>query len=322
MLKNFLLSLFIVLLSHSNILAQVFIQNTMFVHNRFVYNPAAAGTQNGTNATILGRLQWLGVDGGPQTFTASINTPLEQMQSGVGAYLIGDQLGPLSTLGFNVAYSYHFQLRPGDENSPILSIGAFGGILQKSIDNDFRYDQTDGIDPVVPLNANNTVVPNLGAGLYLVWPNDKLFVGISGQDLLEPSLEGLLRTSSLGEDSRVRRSFYAMGGYRIDIREDLNLQPTFLGRTDLASYQLDVGINATWRSLVTLGVSHRLFSSDSFSGIVGFKATDNLFLGYAYDYTLSDLNANGDLSSHEIILSYTFRTAEKIKGPLDNVLKN
>ncbi len=320
MLRRFLLICFITSSLAEVAVAQVFIQNTMYVHNRFIYNPAAAGTQNGTNATFMGRLQWLGIDGGPQTFTASINTPLERMQSGVGAYLIGDKLGPLSTLGVNVAYAYHFQLQPGNSESPILSIGAFGGVLQKSIDNDFRYDQTEGIDPVVPLTSNSTVVPNLGAGIYLVWPNDKLFFGLSGQDLLEPSLEGLLQTGSIGDDSKVSRSFYAMGGYRFDFRDDISIQPTFLGRTDLASYQLDLGVNATWRSLVTLGVAHRLFSTDSFSGILGFKATDNLFLGYAYDYTVSDLNANGDLSSHEIILSYTFRSTSKSKEPIDNVI--
>lgn len=304
--------------------SQVFIQNTLYPYNRFVYNPAAAGTADGTQLALMGRLQWLGIDGGPRLVTASINTPLETLQSGVGVHFVLDELGPLSTTGANASYAYHFQLRPGDVSSPRISIGAAAGVLQKRIDGTrFLYDQSGGIDPVVPTSNNSVIVPNLSAGIYLTLPDDKLFVGLSGQDLLEPSLEELLGTSSIGDDSKVSRSFYLMGGYRFDLPgRDITIQPTFMGRAEggLSSFQFDLSTYVHIRSLITFGVSHR-FYNDSFSGMAGFRITENTFLGYAFDYTVSDLNANGDLSSHEIFLSYTFRTAKRTKGPLDNVIK-
>lgn len=322
MLKKILL--FVVMLWALPGVAQIFVQNTMYPSTRFIYNPAVAGAREGTEATLLGRLQWVGIDGAPRLFTASIQSSLTKLQSGVGAYIIGDELGPLTTLGVNVAYSYHMDLRPGDISSPRISIGVFGGLLQKTLNGDFRYDQSDGIDPVVPQGSLSTVVPNLGAGVYFSLPdvegNERLFLGLSGQDLLEPTIEDLTFTQGVGDDSRVRRSFYMMGGYTFDINEDISLQPTFLARTDGTSYQFDLSAYVSLKKIVVLGVSHR-FYNDSFSGIAGFNVTPDLFVGYAYDYTLSRLNANGDLASHELVLTYRFKTATKNPDRIDNTIK-
>ena len=64
--------------------AQVYFQNTMYAFNRFVYNPAAAGMsqigmENGVNLTLLGRQQWLGIEGAPRLSTLICKFPGNQI---------------------------------------------------------------------------------------------------------------------------------------------------------------------------------------------------------------------------------------------------
>lgn len=298
--------------------AQVFIQNTLYAFNRTVYNPAAVGMGGKTNVTLLGRLQWLGIDGAPTLFTAAGDTKIDGV-GGVGAYLIADKLGPLTTTGLNAAYSYHLPLVP---DKLLLGIGASGGILQKSINGDFRYDDSNGIDPLVPLGqfSNAVIVPNLSAGLYLSGRDEdgreQFYLGVSGQDLLEPSIDAITQSPGVGPDSRVSRTFYLTGGYRFNLSDDIELEPSFLVRTDGASSQFDLSAFLTLKSLVLFGLSHR-FYNDSFAGSLGVRISDNSLIAYSYDYTLNGLNQNGDISSHEIILSYTFPQIGKKKKVID-----
>ncbi|RMG28883.1 MAG: type IX secretion system membrane protein PorP/SprF [Bacteroidetes bacterium] len=319
MMKQVLITVLWVTLFGISSNAQVFVQNTLYPFSRLVYNPATAGMSGGTQLTLLGRLQWLGIDGAPTLFTTSLDTRLESIQSGVGGYIIGDKLGPLSTTGINGSYSYHL---PIVEDKLVLGIGASAGILQKAINGEFRYDPGNGEDPVVPLGqySNSVIVPNLAAGLYLRGLDEEgkeqFYVGISGTDLLEPSIDDLTLNPGVGQDSRVSRTFYLTAGYRFVLSEHIELEPSLLARTDGASSQFDLSAFLTLKSLVLVGLSHR-FGNDSFSGSLGVKINDNAFVAYAYDYTISGLNQNGDISSHELVLSYTFPKAGKRARRID-----
>ncbi|MEM6802758.1 MAG: type IX secretion system membrane protein PorP/SprF [Bacteroidota bacterium] len=293
---------------------QTFVQNTMHPFSRFLYNPAAAGTKMpGTNyrstLTLLGRQQWLGLDGAPRTISAMYSTPLDGISSAVGANIIRDEQGPLATTGLNVAYAY--QLKFGDDtDAPRLSFGINGGILQKSLNGEFIYDDRGGIDPTVPLGSYSasTVVPSLGAGIYFSSFNDKFFVGLSGQDLLEPEIEELLLTSGIGADSKVARSFYLMGGYRFDINPDASLQPVVMVKTDgVEEPQYDVSLYWRYKPMV-FGISNRFNtkSYESVSGILGFNVLDRAFVGYSFDFTVNALSRGNDVNSHEIIVSWAF----------------
>lgn len=291
-------------------------QNTMHMYNRFVYNPASAGMQNGTSITMLGRTQWVGIEGAPSLFNTSFNTPAVKLGGGVGGYVIGDRLGPLSTTGINLSYSYHFKFGDGGSR---LGIGVQGGLLQKSLNGNFIYNTNNGLEPLVPLGNYNAsvMVPNLGAGVYFNSAEDKFYVGVGAQDLLEPSIEGLLATGGVGEDSNVPRTVNFMTGYRIEFNERMSLQPSIFARTDFASYQFDLSALMRIQPLV-FGASYRW--GDSFSGIVGFDISDRLFLAYAYDYTISPLNINNDVNSHEIIINYTIPIGDGIDRGKNDVL--
>ena len=63
---------------------------------------------------------------------------------------------------------------------------------------------------------------------------------------------------------------------------------------------------------LTLGAAWRW--DDSISALVGFQVSDELFIGYAYDYTTTDLNKYNN-GSHEIMLRWELRKVVKLLSP-------
>ena len=80
-----------------------------------------------------------------------------------------------------------------------------------------------------------------------------------------------------------------------------------------APMSADISANFLIQEKFTLGASHRL--GDSVSALAGFQVTSSIFLGYAFDYTVTDLNKYND-GSHEFILRYQFqKKSQQIKSP-------
>lgn len=324
-MRNLALTLLLVAGVFSISVGQVFVQNTMYNYNRFVYNPAAAGLgqlgmEEGMNLTLLGRAQWLGIEGSPNMSTVAFHSPLQSASSGLGAYIIADQIGPLTTTGVNAAYAYHLDLGKGKT----LSIGVNGGFLQKSVSATWIYPEGD--DPLVPRGGYQagTIVPSLGAGVQFGGmargTKDSYFIGLSGQDLLEPSLEDLLVTQ-VGEESNVPRSFFLTAGYSYQLSSKSSLEPQVFVRTD-GTFPPQVDASLYWRyKPVVFGGSYRFFS-DSFSAILGVNVLDRTFIAYSYDYTLNSLNSLRDISSHELIISFTFPTNGSRGGIRKDILGN
>ena len=87
-----------------------------------------------------------------------------------------------------------------------------------------------------------------------------------------------------------------------EVTNDIKLKPSFLVKSSFrAPVSFDVNVNALYLEKFELGVSYRF--DDSFSGLVGFQATPDFRIGYAYDAVTSEINTVAS-SSHEIILTY------------------
>jgi type IX secretion system PorP/SprF family membrane protein len=297
---------------------QVFPHNTMFNYNRFTYNPAVAGSTEGTTITLLSRQQWLGMPGGPQWYNISAHTPVKALGGGLGANVMADRIGPYAIVTANAAYAVN--LKFGADEQFRLNFGVNGGIKQANINADFIYDKTV-LDPLLPdgkLVTSSNLMPNLGAGIHFAVRDmyaegnpERFFLGISGQDLTEPVMKGIFGSS---EATRINRTFFAYTGYRIDLSEKASVTPMAFLRTDLTPglnnlpFQLDLGATFNLQPVV-LAMSYRW--QDAITATVGADITSNLFLGYAYDYTLSTLNVGGYVQSHELVLNYTIPTRAK-----------
>ncbi|MFN0203201.1 MAG: PorP/SprF family type IX secretion system membrane protein [Bacteroidia bacterium] len=333
MMKKILLLTTLSCLLPAAVWSQTFVQTTIFSMNRFLYNPAAAGYTGATpNITGAVRLQWLGIDGAPALTTLAAHTNSERLRGAWGGYAIYDKLGPLATTGLNLAYAYKIKFKPDDDFSPSLKVGVQLGMLQKGVNAVWKYNPIGGIDPLVgsPGNySNSLIVPNLGAGLYFSLPgDDKLggitevaYVSFSALDLLEPSLAKLTIDPSKSQ-ARVPRSFYLMGGYKFMLDERKSIQPNVMFKTDGTSAQFDVNGMMNIKPM-TFGLGYRGtgFSNrrwDSMYATLGAEILDRLYIGYAYDLTMSKLSNGGMVNTHELIFSYTFPDVKSVFSPTKN----
>ena len=74
-MKKLILILFALVIAQE-ISAQQDPQYTQYMYNMNVINPAYAGISEGLSIGALYRSQWVGLDGGPETFTFNIHSPV------------------------------------------------------------------------------------------------------------------------------------------------------------------------------------------------------------------------------------------------------
>jgi type IX secretion system PorP/SprF family membrane protein len=322
-MRSLLLGFLLVIVLSPAAFSQQDPQYTMFMFNRFVQNPAYAGALQATNITGLGRAQWVGIPQAPSTSTASINGYSKVLHGGLGAYLIGDRLGPLSTMGAKGAYAFHMNFGGGKAK---LNIGVAGGIYQKVLNGDWIYNQSGGVDPVLPTSKQSIMVPDLDAGMYFhvplknttstAFPQDRFYIGGSVTHILEPSMENLMLIPN-SIKTVLPRGIQGSAGYVFTLGPSTYLEPNVNFRMAGPTNQFDINLNL-YVSPMVFGISHRGLvgnTADSFSGIIGFNASTYMFIGYSYDYTTSKLGTH-TTGSHEVIISYTFPSKYKNMPPM------
>lgn len=281
--------------------------------NRSLYNPAFAGGAPGVEITFAGRTQWVGIDGAPQTFALVGTAPSRLLHGGIGAYLVGDQVGPFNTTEFKVMYSYQGRLNPTNRESAYIHVGINGGLIYKTLDGTNWRPPQNPNDPVLINEVVNQSAPDIGAGLALIGPDQRYYISVAANHLLEPALTNFTRDVGQ-EQSRIRRAFVASAGFKWFPDNNVVVQPSILYRRTGPNSQFELNTTLEVSPLV-LGVAFR--QGDAFGGILGMQINEKLFVAYSYDYTVSDLAA--DVSgSHEILLTYRLPASLKLfPGNLD-----
>ena len=301
-------------------------QLSMFMFNKQYLNPAHSGSLRTTNFTLAGRMQWVGIEGAPNTALFSINGRADRLGGGVGGYAMADRIGPIGTLGAGGQYAFRLVTsRKNNVPTSILQLGISAGFWQKSINPDWRYNTAIGIDPTLLNGAQVNIVPDLGSGAYFYIPmlkdqgKHKFYAGASISHLLEPRLRNFTTTGEV----ILNRQFTLTSGYNFKLSQNapVYLEPSVFIKTDWRSFQYDFNANVHVSPLV-FGLSYRgrivpsnsesastdktgIRNRDAFVGIVGFHTNSRLFIAYSYDYTLSELSAFTS-GTHEVIVSYTF----------------
>jgi len=277
-------------------------QYTQYMYNTMSVNPGYAGQRDVLSATALYRTQWVGIDGAPKTLTFGIHSPLENNRLGLGLNIVSDQLGPATETSLDANFSYTIPVDPFGETE--LSFGIKGGF--HLLDTDW----SKGIyrNPDVAFNENvNLFSPTLGVGLYL--HSDSWYVGLAIPNFITTNHYDDFQESLATE----RMHYFLIGGYVFDINYNTKLKPAFLVKAvQGAPIIADLSINALINNTFTLGVAYRW--DDSVSGLAGFQVSDELYIGYAYDLTTTNLN-NYNSGSHEIMLRFELRSVGKILSP-------
>ena len=308
-MKKIYLLLIVASLGSASLFGQQDPQFTQFMYDRLSINPGSAGSQDAICATLLGRQQWSGFTGQPNTGLLNISGPIESIKSGVGVSVYLDEIGPQTTTSARLSYAYHIKVGGATK----LGLGVSLGVISSALNNKWvAYDDNPGGpvlgtglgDPSIYQTNQSATTFDASFGAYLY--NPKYYVGASVVHLNEGDLSDM--------NIQVARHLYFMAGYNFELTPNLVLTPHVLAKTDLASTQLDINATVMYANTFWFGVSYRL--EDAIAPMAGYQyefpsGKSTLRIGYSYDFTTSELN-NYSSGSHELMLSYCLKLAKPL----------
>lgn len=289
-----LLSLALITLCARTAWAQQLPQLSQYVSHDYLYNPAVAGSRPLFEFRSAHRNQWVGVQDAPRTFMLSGTTPLGP-KMGVGGYLYTDNVGPSRRTGMQLSYAYHLKLTERMK----LGLGLSFGMLQFLIDGS-KITFHDGFDPVMDDQLRGELMPDATFGAYLY--HDDWWFGASAPQLMRNRI--WFFDDQDQTLSQLAAHYYASGGYRFRINEDLRVEPSFLVKyVDPVPMKWDLTATLRYKDMVWLGATYR--TQDAVSIMVGYWMKQTLQFGYSFDVTTTNLR-NYTSGTHEVMLAVTF----------------
>jgi type IX secretion system PorP/SprF family membrane protein len=301
MVKKSILSGILVALVTLPLAAQQDPQFSQYMFNTIYFNPGFAGVDGVTRFSGVFRSQWTGYQptsyggGAPTTEMISMTTPIYKLNSGFGAYISNDKLGPQNNLEAQASYAYHLGFKDSK-----LSFGVRAGMYAQSI-NTHLYQAIDPGDPLIRDQGTiSQVRPDLAAGIY--FRKEKYYVGASFDHLLKSTFNfGVNQRSSL------QPHVYVTGGYFYEVNFDLKFQFSTLIKSDFTKTTTDVSAIAYLKDTMWGGLSFR--PSDAAILILGysFLKDKSMKVSYSLDYIVSNQQAKQP-TSHEFMLIYELPT--------------
>ncbi|MGL2964569.1 PorP/SprF family type IX secretion system membrane protein [Flavobacterium sp. RSB2_4_14] len=271
-------------------------QFTHYMYNMSVINPAyATETPDIINMGGFYRAQWVGVTGAPTTQSFFAHKPLSKKVE-MGISFVHDEIGDVVNEN-NIYVDFAYVLQLSEETR--LSFGVKGGVtLFDTNFNGFQY--TDPLPDPAFQNNLSQVFPNIGAGTYLFGPN--YYVGFSAPNLL--TTKHIENTNGITTTGVEAVHFFLTSGYVFTINgnDNLKVKPAFMAKgVSGAPISLDVTANVLFNNKFEAGIGYRI--GDSVSGLASLYVTPSLRIGYAYDYTLTNLR-NFNTGSHELFILF------------------
>lgn len=296
MIKKIILSLLILLVIGSKLYAQTEPMYSQYMYNLMAINPAYAGSREALSFNTFYRKQWVGVDGAPQTMSASMDGAVSNNRIGLGIQLYDDRLGVEKASGFNSMISSRVKI----SRTGILSGGLLFGMMHYRANLTMVPNRFTQNDPAFSTNFNK-VLPSVGLGLF--YNTDHYYLGVSSPNILHSKLTTLELISS-GLQKVNDRHLFVTSGVVFDLSEDVKLKPSVLMKmVSGAPTQFDFNANIWLKNILGIGASYR--TGDAIVGMLELQLTKELRIGYAYDRTTSPLNVFSQ-GSHELMFRYEF----------------
>lgn len=274
---------------------------TQYIFNLQTVNPAYAGSWQTLGFMALTRNQWVGITGHPTTQTFSFQTPFTSQNVGVGFDVVIDKLGSERRLMFNLDYSYRINLNYNTS----LRFGLKGGFT--NYNNDLNsYQTVDGApDPVLMGVVENKFMPNIGTGLFLSSP--KYYLSLSLPRLIQNSFKE--NAGNFSKLSEIRELYFA-GGLVLSLSDNIKFKPTFMTKAVVGSpFQYDISANFLLAEKFWIGAMYR--SGDAFGAIAQWIINNKFRIGYAADFTLTDMR-HYHQGVHEVMISYEIAFTRRV----------
>ncbi|WP_213523323.1 type IX secretion system membrane protein PorP/SprF [Nonlabens sp.] len=268
---------------------------TQYWSNMNIINPAYAGYDGQTSATIMVRDQWSGIDQSPQTQMLTFDTYLGR-NVGLGLSMMRDKTFIETQTVVSIDFSY--RLKVSEKTQLFLGIKAGG--------NDYNVNtvglNTYNIFSDPSLESINNFTPNVGLGGLLV--RGDWYVSLSVPRLL--NTERARNDNGQATVATDRPHYYLSSGYKLGLDTDRvwTINPSFLLRyVNGAPISIDINTMLRLENKFGFGVTYR--TDQALAWICSISISPNFTLGYAYETsTRSTLAQSGN--TNEFMLSLRF----------------
>ncbi|MGY5848167.1 PorP/SprF family type IX secretion system membrane protein [Salegentibacter sp. HM20] len=266
---------------------------THYMYNMSVINPGYATDDPGIlNLGGIYRTQWQNVDGAPSTANFFAHTPVSERVE-LGLTIVHDEIGDVVKEN-NITADFAYVLPAGERSK--ISFGLKAGLTTF----DANLAGLNLRQPNDPAFQNvSEIFPVFGVGAF--WFGDNYYLGASAPNIFTSKhIENQQGLRTLGKEEV---HYYLTGGYVFDISQDVRLKPAFMARgVQGAPLAVDVTANVLLYDRLEAGVGYRF--NETITGLVNFKITPSLRVGYAYDHFTSDFLGYNVGGTHEIMLLF------------------
>ena len=281
--------------------AQQVAQYSLYMLDRYQFNPAYAGMDASLSVNAAYRTQWVDLPGNPVQEHVNAHMPLYLLNGAIGIMLSHESIGVENTVRGSLSYNYVHQ-----SNLGLFSLGMSAGIIQKSLDGallrapDGEYEGPTIIhnDPNLPTTLVRGIRPLVSAGVYFVGKTFEAGISVVDYSFGAINADGIQFSGKPG--------FVMFGEYYIENIPEFGIYPTFLVRSDLSQTQVEVAVRGVYDNFLTAGIGFRGYHANSLDAVIlfaGLKLSEHLNMTYGFDLTVSALN-QATRGTHEIVFKY------------------
>ncbi len=302
MIRNCRFNFFVAfLITYHCAAAQHATQSSLYMHDRYAFNPAFGGMESSLAVGLQYRTQWAGLPGNPETRSINAHMPFYLWQGAIGIQLLNESLGAETHTGFTLSYNYIRETPIG-----LWSFGVRAGLSQQSLDGT-KLIAPEGIyegsiinhqDINLPNGLVNGISPMAEAGVYFA--GDYFEAGISMSDYYPSGI----KLEEIKYSPKATYHFFAE--YFIETFEQVSIYPVVYIKSDLVETQAELSVRAEWENILTAGVGYRGFGGNNLDALIlsaGVRLSPKFYLHYGYDIGLSSLQSFHQ-GSHELMIRY------------------
>lgn len=290
-MKRYLLITITGILAISGLRAQQPLTHTQHGQLRTVLNPAASLMQTGGEVSVIGRRQWVGLDGAPSVFWGSGHVGFQRFGATAGINIRHESLAVEKLTEASAFFAKSVRISQTEYVG--LSLNAGFSYM------DGRFSQLDPQDPAFREDVRETDAL-VGFGVMLYRP-ERYYVGLSLPRLMLGNL-------GVGGDSRYnfRNLYHLAAGALFDMGTDFQFRPSMLV-TYSESLRPQAEVSALFFVKRVFGIGLNVRSYGEVAGMAQFNFA-GFGLGYSYQFGTRNEALNRSISNntHEIGLSYRF----------------
>jgi type IX secretion system PorP/SprF family membrane protein len=271
---------------------------SQYMFNGLILNPAYAGSRDAFSISGLHKDYLSGFEGAPVNQKLSLHTPLKNDKVALGITV--DNFTNANTQYNSLMLSYAYRVWLGGAR---LSMGLRAGGYYYSNNFD-KLDLRDAGDPA--FYNEKGITPNFGAGFYLF--NQNYYIGLSVPFFLSKPDS----TGSVVHDFE-NYNFIFTAGYVFDFSQNFKIKPAVIVDYGLTAIDYQAGFHfILFNDVLWLGAAYK--KGNEVSAMIETQINRQLKIGYAYDYSFTDLSKMGS-NTHEIMLRYELKFRADVESP-------